>query len=162
MGMFRRAQEEHDRGYSSNGNTTVCTSCFHEYGIKKFIKENGQYTNCSYCGSNDDKVIACELDLLIEYILFCIHSEWGDPNQEGVLWEGREGGWQVFKIHDTLDLLIDAGVGNCEPKVFKDIFGSIYNNEWCEKHPYSLRLNESLLYGWQGFSDFVKTEVRYF
>jgi len=152
--------EEQERGYSSNDDKTVCTDCFDDYGLKQFIEEHQTDTKCSYCGNNNE-VVACKLDLLIEHILTSIHAEWGHPADEGLPYESREGGWQVSTVYDTWELLDSIGLENLHGDTYQDICNSIHNQEWCEKNPYSLSTDRVLLYGWQKFSDFVKKKARY-
>lgn len=152
--------EERERGYSSNDDKTVCTNCFEEYGLKQFIEEHQSDNKCSYCES-DDEVVACTLDSLIEHILNSIHYEWGHPADEGLPYESREGGWQVSTVYDTWDLLDSIGLDNVHGDTYEDICDSIHNQEWCEKNPYSLSTDKTLLYGWEKFSQFIKTKARY-
>lgn len=162
MGISKRIwEEEQERGYSSNKGVTVCSNCFDEHGIKKFIEEHATHTKCSYCEESDDEVVACDLDSLIEHILISIRYEWGDPANEGLPYETREGGWQVSTVYDTWDLLDEIGLGNKSDKIFEDICNSIHNQEWCERNPYSLSTDRTLLFGWEKFSDFVKNKARY-
>ncbi len=161
MGITKRMwEEEQDRGYSSNDGITVCLDCFEESGISRFIKEYGNNSSCSYCDS-ENEIITCELDVLIEHILVSVQYEWGNPADEGLPYETREGGWQVSNVYDTWDLLDEIGLGNLHGKVYEDICNSTHNQEWCERDPYSLSTDRTLIFGWNKFSDFVKTKARY-
>lgn len=162
MGIAKRIwEEEQDRGYSSNEETTICSNCFDEYGIQTFIEEHGTQNYCSYCDEIGDEITACELDLLIEHILKSMSYEWGHPADEGLPYETREGGWQVASVYDTWELLDDIGLGNDSGKILEDICSSIHNQEWCERNPYSLSTDRTLMFGWQKFSDFVCNKARY-
>jgi hypothetical protein len=162
MGIVKRMwEEEQERGYSSNEGVNVCTNCFEEYGLKQFIEGHQTGSSCSYCKVQGDHVVACELDLLIEHVVASIHLEWGNPSDEGLPYETREGGWQVAPVYDTWDLLDEIGLGNLHGEIYEDICTSIHNQEWCEKNPYSLSMDKTLLFGWQKFSDFVKNKSRY-
>jgi hypothetical protein len=161
MGIAKKMwEDEQDRGYTSNKDKTVCVNCFDEYGLKKFIAEHHTKTQCSYC-KGSKKVRACELDLLIEHILVSISREWGHPADEGLPYESREGGWQIATVYDTWELLDEIGLENRHGDIYDDICGSILNQEWCARNPYSLSLDRSLLYAWKKFSDFVKSHSRY-
>ncbi len=161
MGIVKSMQlKEQERGYSSNDDKTVCTNCFEEYGLKQFIEDHQTGTKCSYC-ERDDELVACKLDLLVGHILTSIHYEWGHPVDEGLPYESREGGWQVSEVYDTRDLLYSIGLENVHDDIYEDICNSIHGEEWCEKNPYSLSTDKTLLYGWQKFSNFIKNKVRY-
>lgn len=152
--------EEQERGYSSNDDKSVCTNCFDEYGLKQFIEQHQTDTRCSYCEA-DEELVACKLDSLIEHILASIHIEWDHSTDEGLPYESREGGWQVSTVYDTWELLDSIGLENVHGDAYEDICNSIHNQEWCEKNPYSLSTDRTLLYGWQKFSDFIKYKARY-
>ncbi|ADE13442.1 RES domain protein [Nitrosococcus halophilus Nc 4] len=162
MGIAKRMwEEEQDRGYSSNEGKTVCSNCFGEYALKQFIEEHHTHFNCSYCEAEGEDIIACELDSLIDHILTSIRYEWGHPADEGLPYETREGGWQVATVYDTWELLDEIGLGNQCGQIYEDICSSIHNQEWCERDPYSLSMDRTLIFGWEKFSDFVKNKARY-
>lgn len=161
MGILKRMWlEEQERGYSSNDEKTVCSNCVDEYGLKQFIEEHQTHSSCSYC-KNNNEVAACELDSLIEHILTSIHHEWGHPSDEGLPYETREGGWQVSTVYNTWELLDNIDLGNLHGDTYEDIRNSIHDQEWCERNPYSLSTDRTLLFGWQEFSTFIKNKARY-
>lgn len=162
MGIVKRMMEEAEaRGYSSNEDKSVCSDCFEEYGIKEFIESNISASVCSYCGGSSRKTKACELDVVIEFILECVSYEWGHPADEGLPYETREGGWQVSSVYNTWELLNNLGIDVQDDLILEDISYSIHNEEWCERDPYSLRTDQTLMYGWNDFSEFVINTSRY-
>ena len=162
MGIAKRMwEEEQDRGYSLNEGITVCSGCFDEFGIQQFIEEHKTHSYCSYCDEEGNDVIACMLDALIEHIIESINYEWGNPSGEGLPYETREGGWQFADVYNVWELFDNIGIGNTSEKIYEDICNSIHNQEWCERNPYSLRIDETLTSGWQNFSNFVRNKARY-
>lgn len=162
MGIAKRMmQEDEDRGYYLSNNQLVCSNCIDEYGIKSFIEENASNSECSYCQENGSNTKSCNIDLVVEYILNCVRSEWGDPNNEGLPYETREGGWQG-SVCDTWDLLSNLGVDVREGEIFNHIVTSIQNEQWCKRNPYSLTTDRTLMYGWTDFCKFVINTSRYF
>ena len=132
MGIVNRLWlEEQEKGYSSNYDKTVCIDCFDEYGLKNYIKEHQTHSSCSYCKTNNNDIVACTLDSLIEYILASMHHEWGYPAEEGLPYESREGGWQFSTVYDTQYLLDIIGLKHSHVDTYKDICNSIHNQEWC-------------------------------
>lgn len=95
-----------DRGYFDIGDKYVCPDCFDDYAIKDFITKNAEKTACDYCGNSSPKAIAAPIDEVLHIIMDGIRSEWGNPEDEGVAWESKEGGWQG-KVIDSYDLLMD-------------------------------------------------------
>ena len=161
MGIAKRMlEEEQDRGYRKNIGKTVCVNCFEEDGLRSFIEDHQTQISCSYCKSGK-RVKACELDLLIEHIVSSLRREWGHPADEGLPYESTEGGWQVSTVYDTWELLDIIGLENIHGDIYDDICRSILNQEWCERDPYSLSLDQSLFYAWKKFSEFVKNHSRF-
>ena len=83
-----------DRGYFDIGEKYVCPNCFDDYAIKDFINENAEKNDCDYCGASSPKAISAPIDEVLHLLMDGIHLEWGAPEDEGVPWEFREGGWQ--------------------------------------------------------------------
>lgn len=157
-----RAKERHmaelARGFYPVGDKYACENCFDDYAICEFIKANADEKECGYCGRRSTEPIAAHIDGVIEFILEGIKTEWGDPNNEGVPWEG---GW-VGKVIDSYDLIVDEialGVDNEE--LLQDIIDSIVDHQWCQRHFYLLQPEEALAFGWAEFSEQVKHHTRY-
>lgn len=151
-----------DRGYFDIGEKYVCSNCFDDYAISDFIKEIVEKKKCDYCGRKSSKPIAAPIDEVLELIMNGIHSEWGHPEDEGVAWESREGGWQG-KVIDSYDLIMDQQIIPTEnEEILNDVIGAIEGNQWCQKDFYELPPKEVLKYGWSNFARNVKHSVRYF
>lgn len=143
--------------------TYVCSRCFKDYGLKKFIDENAKYSECSFCGKwSKKKNIAIDINDFIIYLLECIHTEWGDPNDEGVGWGSREGGWISAKVIDTYDLFFDELELEVKHEALRGILvQTLIDKEWCQKDPHGLLLDDDLFFSWQRFSRQIKHESRY-
>ncbi len=161
MERLKEFLTEHD--FYSLSDTYVCSRCFEDYGLKEFISENAEYEECSYCGKwSKKKDIAIHINDLIIYLLECIHTEWGDPNDEGVGWESKEGGWTSAKVVDTYDLLFDELELEINHKELRDLLAqTLFDKEWCQKDPHGLLLDDDLFFSWQRFSRQIKHEARY-
>jgi hypothetical protein len=90
-----------------------------------------------------------------------IRSEYGNANDEGVPWEGREGGWQVFEPIDSLDLFGSLDITRNDD-LLSDLVDSCSEIEWVERDPFALRDDQRFSIGWRDFQDFVMHESRYF
>lgn len=162
MGLVKRLwEEEQAKGYVSRDGKTVCYNCFEDYGIQQFIESKKSHDYCSYCNITEHDIIACELDLVIEHILESLSYEWGNPADEGLPYETREGGWQLASVYDTWELFEEVDLCTNSDKLYEDICNSIYDQEWCERNPYSLKTEETLKFGWEKFSYFVCNKARY-
>lgn len=161
MGRAKQQQiEEWERGFSCDDDLTVCIDCFEEEGIVQFITDHHNSTVCSFCQKDSQSTIACSLGSVIEHILMSISYEWSDPNSEGLSYITKEGGWQdttyySFEVFEIIEINI------LNPHLQDHILASIHNSLWCERNRYSLKKDETFMYGWGHFCDFVKTKARY-
>lgn len=162
MGMTKRLlEEEWARGYYSIGDKYVCRKCIDERAIQSFIKEYAEKKDCDYCGSRSSRNIAAPVDKVMGFIMGGIRSEWGDPNNEGVPWESREGGWQgtVLDSYDLLRDEIELPIENEE--LWDDIIQSIFDKEWCRKNYWGMRKQDALFSSWERFVKQVLHVTRY-
>ncbi len=152
---------KYEAGYSSCDGT-VCSSCFEDYGIKKFIEDNSDSNQCSYCDSKKSDTKACSFEKVVVHILNSIKCEWGEAADEGVGWESREGGWLGASVYDTYDLLYDElGIEVEHEDILSDLNSAIIMGAWCKKDPYGLDENEMLINAWSKFCELVKYNSRY-
>lgn len=157
MGRVQRMwEEEMARGYSSVEDTYVCERCIQDAGLKKFVRRHRSPGTCSYC---DRSVKVSAMDNVIEHVVNSLCLEWGDPADEGLPYETREGGWQG-NVYNIYELFYDVGP-DCPEEILDTIAGSIHDTGWCEKDPYSLPLHKILVYGWQSFSKFITHTARF-
>lgn len=154
--------EQQERGYASLGDKFVCARCFSDYALAGFVTENASGKHCDYCGrSSRRKAIAVAIDDVLAEIASGIWSEWGAPEDEGVPYESREGGWQgtVISSWELFYDEIEDPFSNDELR--EDVIGAFGDNQWCQKDFYSLRPEDALLYGWDEFVEIVKHKTRY-
>lgn len=161
MGRAKQQQlEDWDRGFSCNPNLKICTDCFNEDGINQFILENNDAKECSFCERTYPYVSTCQLSRVIEHIQNSLCYEWGDPNNEGLPYETREGGWQG-KVLDTWELFETTELDITNEAAREFIINSLFTYTWCERDPYSLKREETFKFGWRSFTNFVKHKARY-
>jgi hypothetical protein len=157
MGRVQRMlEEEMERGYSRAEDTYVCERCIQDVGLRKFVRSNRSPGTCSYCHR---LVSVSTMDNVIEHVVNSLCLEWGDPANEGLAYETREGGWQG-DVYNIYELLYDVGP-DCPEEILDTIAASIHDTGWCEKDPYSLPLHKILVYGWQSFSEFITHTARF-
>ncbi|GIN23395.1 hypothetical protein J1TS3_45290 [Siminovitchia fordii] len=90
--------------------------------------------------------------------------EWGHPDDEGVGYNSREGGYLGATIYEGWDfardiLSIEAEIEN--DALIDDISDALSDSSWCKVDPYALSQNEELYFNWKLFSEQVKHETRY-
>ncbi|MED1539937.1 HEPN-associated N-terminal domain-containing protein [Bacillus inaquosorum] len=155
---------QNELGFSSLGDKFVCSKCVSDPHIQDYIDENVSSIKCNYCGAVEDDYIAADVDTIIEFILKGVRYEWGDPDDEGVSYDSREGGYQGADIYDgwnfAQEILFDE-VGINNNNLFEDIRSAISDTTWCRVDPYGSTLVEEFFYNWHDFSDQVKYSIRY-
>ncbi|VVP37223.1 hypothetical protein PS893_04666 [Pseudomonas fluorescens] len=157
MGRVQRMwEEEMERGYSSVEDTYVCERCIQDTGLKKFVRRNRNPGTCTYCNRS---VKVSAMDDVIGHVVNSLCLEWGDPANEGLPYETREGGWQG-NVYNIYELLYDVGP-YCSEEILDTIVGAIHDTGWCKKDPYSLPVHKMLVYGWQSFSRFITHTARF-
>lgn len=157
MGRAKRMwEEEMARGYSGVGDAHVCERCVGDDGLKKFVRMNRLSGTCSYC---QRVVKVCSMDSVIAHVVYSLNLEFGEPANEGLAYETREGGYQgsVFTIWE----LLDDVASDCPEEIMDTIAGAIHDTAWCERDPYSLPVDRTLVYGWQSFSRFIIHTARF-
>ena len=162
MGQVKQMWEEAmDRGFYVDEEIVVCPHCFEEESLQDFIRSRGGKSPCTYCGAVDEGT--CMLDELLDHAMDCIRTEWGDPRDEGLPYETREGGWQVAEVINTQELFERVDFYAVNEDLQKKINTAVtkIDDEWCERSPYLLRKDQTLWYGWKEFSKFVMHEARY-
>jgi len=154
-------EEAMDRGFDVDEEIVVCPDCFEKESLQDFIRSQGGKSPCIYCGTVDEGT--CMLDELLDHAMACIRTEWGDPRDEGLPYETREGGWQVAEVINTQELFERVDFYAVNEDLQKKINTAVtkIDDEWCERSPYLLRRDQTLWYGWKEFSRFVMHEARY-
>ncbi|MFG0542955.1 HEPN-associated N-terminal domain-containing protein [Pseudomonas sp. YQ_5] len=155
-GVKRMMEEDMDRGFSRVEDTFVCLRCVEDEALKAFVRKNSVRGNCSYC---DQSRRVTDMNDVIEHVVTSFSLEWGDAANEGLAYETREGGWQG-RVYSTWELLYNYGP-ECSEEVLNTLAGSIYDVAWCERDPYSLPIDRTLVYGWQSFSNFIIHTARF-
>ncbi len=151
-----------ERGYSYIGEKYVCAHCFDDDVIREFISRNLDKAKCDYCDREESVPIAAHIDSVIGLIVEGIESEWGDPNDEGGIWDSDDHDWQPGIVTDSEDLIV---YGNIIPttneKLLGDIASSLRDRIWCRKSPLLLPHDQALMSAWEAFSYQVKHRTRY-
>lgn len=138
----------------------VCQTCLEYPGLDTFIQRNSESTSCSYCGSSSDSPIAAPLVAVIERIIDGISELYGQADDEGVPYDGREGGYQL-PVYGSHEILNEVGLYIENDQLRRCVTDNLPDIVWSERDPFSLRQEDSLRYGWRDFCEAVKHDVRY-
>ncbi|MCG1027611.1 RES domain-containing protein [Virgibacillus halodenitrificans] len=157
---------QREYGFTTFGNKNVCGECIDEHYIQKFIEEKAYSSFCDYCGNEDEdgSFIAADIDEVMEFIIDHLKYEWGHPDNEGVGFDSREGGYLGVSVYDGWDFAGDILCHEAEivnSSLIEDIRDNLADTMWCEVDPYALSQGEELFFTWKSFSNQVKYETRY-
>lgn len=161
MGFAKeRYMEMSALGYESLGDRYVCSHCFNDYAIRDFIESVAEERKCDYCGGRGKKPSAAHMDRVLGFIAEGMRVEWGDPNQEGVGWEGGWAGAEVMDSDELIRYTIEE-LWETNASVIDDLVKAFSDCEWCQKDPYGLLPDQALVVSWEQFCEQVKHRTRY-
>jgi hypothetical protein len=144
----------------------VCAACLTDPDLSDLIKREATEKECSFCGRVSRHPISADLEIVTDRMLACLGRDFGEPGDEGVGWDGREGGWQLPTVWDTYDLLTDKLQlelpNDHDSKLLTELCSALGDQEWCYRNPYSMSEDEHLDSSWRSFCEFVKHQRRYF
>jgi hypothetical protein len=139
------------------GDSVVCSRCFTDYAIRRFIAKDGRRDNCSYCSRKNLKCVA--IDELVEFLREGILAEYENAaNCVG----HRDGGYDL-RWSDTSDLVYEIFEDEDLPESLRqDLAEGLPDYCWVERDPYAPTPDVGWLYDWEGFCRIVKHQSRYF
>ena len=134
----------------------ICSSCVTEPYLASMIADQGELVSCDYCDNASGPAV--EADTLLEQLVEGFRFEYGNPDDEGVAYDGREGGYQM-PTYTTWDLLDEFEV--TENVKVQEAIAYAVENLWCERNPYEPTPHQALTWGWAGFREHVKHRTRF-
>ena len=143
----------------------VCATCFDDEGLKNFVNAHADSTECSFCGATSNRDISAPLDDLVDHMRSCLAQDYNDPDNAGMVYETREGGYQgeVWDTYDFVQWQLALELPNDDNnKLIDAICDGLGDQLWCSAHLYTLGPDEALAYSWRTFCTLVKHKSRYF
>jgi len=151
-------QEQQERGFTAiEGN--VCTDCFSDTAIKKYINENANARKCDFCDRASKKNIAAPLDDVMGVIMSGIAYEWNNPDNEGISYESAEGGYQAALT--SFDELIRYYDMIENEKVTETILKNVTDDAWVERDFYIGSEGQRFKWAWDAFCHEVTYKKRF-
>lgn len=138
----------------------VCDRCNQDPDLRKVVRANRASPTCDYCGRKSKKLIACELDDVIERIRFVVNQYYTQP-EEFVYWNGREGGWQGHPVLDAWDLFDSLGFEVPNQDLMDEIVSAFADQQYANEDYWPGPLHERQLSSWERFKEIIKHERRY-
>lgn len=112
---------------------------------------------CDFCG----RIPAAGLEALLGPFVAGLRTEFGDADDEGVFWDGDDGGYQWHETWDTWDLVLNHAevlIGN---GLAEAVAQAIDDRTWVRRNFVALRRDAGLSAGWDRFRQAVMYETRY-
>jgi hypothetical protein len=149
--------QEDEQGWSFTSQN-VCTKCVEDYALGTAIRASESTTaECDFCGRRP----AAPLDVLMEAFVNGLRSVYGDADDEGVLYDGREGGYQWGLTWDTWDLIGDFDDVLVGEGLLEAVRDAVHDRTWVEVNFAHPRQDEALMDSWERFCYAVQYETRY-
>lgn len=159
MGLYKRMLEDQDDQGWYFTDQYVCTGCVNDDVLEAVLSaaEDADAV-CSFC----ERSPAAELDVLLETFVAAVHNEYRSADDEGVFYDGREGGYQWTTL-DTWEVVEDFGgsyvlVGE---GLLNAVCGAIIDKPWVPVGFIEPRRDEALRDGWARFCEQVQYRTRY-
>ncbi len=137
----------------------VCEKCIEDPCLQEVVRSKAISTECDYCGAMATSPIACELDAVLDRIKFAIDEEYAPPDEETGY--DSEVGEYVGTVYDNHDLFSEIGFNLTNPKLFNDIVGAFWDEQYCTKGMWPGSPYERQIEAWDGFKTLVKHSRRY-
>jgi hypothetical protein len=150
--------EREARGYD-DAEGSICHDCVEDAYLAQWIDENATETICRFCGREADEPIAASFEEFIGVVLDGIRFDWSHPDDEGIMFISREGGYQA-SISDLDDVLSGYEISD-NVSVVEALIESIDDNGWVERDYYIGDKSQQLKWGWDKFKRVTKHQTRY-
>lgn len=149
--------QEDDQGWSFS-DLSVCTSCVADYALKgSVLAASSTGAHCSFC----DQSPAADLDVLLEAFVQGLRRE-HENALEGVLYDGKEGGFQFLGDHwDTWDLVNEYADAFANDALLEAVRDHLPDETWVEKDFAWRRRDVVLRDAWSQFREAVMYRTRY-
>jgi hypothetical protein len=149
---------QQEQGWSYRNEEWVCSNCVDDPALEKLLKDNAQEDQlCGYCECPG----AAPLDVLVEAFVAGVKLEYGQADDEGLFWDGREGGYQGANTLNTWDLVDEFYDVLTGEGLIDAVRSSMEDTTWVAKDFAQRHINEVLSDSWARFCNVIKYETRY-
>jgi hypothetical protein len=136
----------------------VCDQCIAEPALQEFIRDHALSETCDYCGRDAETAIACSLDELVEEFAAGISVDWADALE----FMPQDGGdWAFPEAHTDIWDLLDGFEIEMHDELRTDIINRFEDISYAPRHFFGYSPDERLIYGWEGFADYVSHRARF-
>ena len=145
-----------EAGYSQlPGEKFVCPGCITDPFLREDLEGELEDRPCSYCGASPSADLLELLDAIAEFV----GTEFEDP-AHSLPYDGREGGYQG-KVYDGYEMVSGLPAWTECDDLVDDVATKFSGSVWSERDYSSLKEDEKLRFGWEGFVNLIKHRTRY-
>lgn len=157
MGISDLAIQQEEQGWNSS-DKYVCDNCIEEEALKKVVRDALDYQlTCHFCGGDP----AALLDVLLEAFFNGLRNEYRPVDEEAVIYDRREGGYQWDEKWDTWVLIDNYSYVFAHDDVLPAIKEVAHMLCWVRRDFVTRRRDVALNDSWQEFCEAVKHQTRY-
>src|ERR1035437_7811777 len=122
LGQTKRWMEEEEARAYYTSDDNVCERCFHDKGIKAFIRKRVSERECSVCSRKSKKPIAAPADQVLAFIVYRLHRHYEDAYGNAPF---DKESWEYYVETWDMEELIEEELSDAAP--FETL-------EWLQKH----------------------------
>lgn len=160
MGRAKEAWiEQMERGYGAPEGY-ICPNCVNDSYLVEWVSDGAEAHECTFCGATSNEPIAASFEDFVGLIVAGVRVDWSSPENEGIVYETAEGGWQA-NLTDTWDIISDMDISD-DQEVIDAIVGAIDVWGWVPSDFYRGSESDRLTWGWDSFKRYVKNDTRFF
>lgn len=155
---FAKAQmmQQWEDGWSSTGQH-VCSGCVDDDALRASLDAATDADEaCDFCEATP----AADMDVLLDLFVGGLKAEYAHPDDEGVYFESREGGYQ-WSTQTTAELVEEHAEYLTGPGLVDAVIAAMVDQLWVEIGFAGPRHDEALWASWERFCTAVKYETRY-
>ncbi len=137
-----------------------CIHCFANVEIKSWIGRHAEPGFCEFCGNHTAQTV--DTELFCEALLQCVYTQYSTPDEDGMSYNSREGGW-MGETFDS-DVPLDALCLETDDEARLSPIEAFLENHswlWCDADHRNFNPEEQALSDWQQFCSLTKHRVRY-
>ncbi len=149
----------------ATGGRRVCSGCFADPCLARFVVSTADRHACDYCGDEGEGISAAPLEGVVEFMLGQIDLEYTsadealprDPETKGRMFAEEE--------CDTRELLeghLELELPNDDGRLMDDIAGTLPEQDWCLINPLGTRDEEAIGNSWHAFKRVISHRRRFF
>ena len=163
MGYLKnRRIEQGEMDFSAPGCHAVCPTCVGTPGLARFVENNADESECTFCQRPGDAEFAANTDVILQHISSSVRAAWSLAIEE-LAHDSESVTGYAGKTIDFEDLLYEEGVEPANQHFHQFLIDAFRDaGPWCNRSYAALDEGDALNFGWENLVDTVKHKQRFF